>query len=172
MQKLITGGGTGFIGSNLKRHLVSEGYKVTVVSRKAGEGHIHWDDLEQNGIPCDITEVVNVSGQNVLDPTRLWSSKFKQMVWDSRINSSENLVKAIVKSPLTSVQSFINICGVSHYMPSVDKIYTESDEVQGYDYMSNLCLHWEKAAMLPSDFEKNIRLVRKFCKLNDFSCFV
>lgn len=131
-----------------------------MLSRKAGEAQIQWCDLEHNGIPSGITAVVNLTGQNVLDPTSLWTNKFKQMVWDSRINSSENLVKAITRCPPTSVDTYINICGVSHYKPDVDKIYTESDEVNGFDYMSNLCLHWEKAAMLPDSVGSNIRLVK------------
>lgn len=132
---------------------------MTVLSRKSGDGHIKWKDLEQKGLPSEVTAVVNLTGQNVLDPTRPWTSKFKQRVWDSRINSSENLVKAIVRSSPMRVQTYINICGVSHYRPNVHKIYTEDDQVKGYDYMSNLCLHWEKAAMLPCILKQNIRLV-------------
>lgn len=37
----FTGGGTGFIGSNLREVLLRENYKVTVVSRaRTGEEHI------------------------------------------------------------------------------------------------------------------------------------
>lgn len=39
--KHFTGGGTGFIGSNLRELLLRENYKVTVISRvKTGEKHI------------------------------------------------------------------------------------------------------------------------------------
>lgn len=160
-QSSLVGGGTGFIGSNLRRYLLSQDYKVTVVSRKAGPGQIEWSVLERQGIPSEVTSVVNLTGQNVLDPTRFWTSKFKQSVWDSRINSSENLVKAMVRSSPSNVKTYINIIGVSHYRPNINKVYTESDRVKGYDYMSNLCLNWEKAATLPCTAKKSIRSVKE-----------
>lgn len=67
------GGGTGFIGSRLTKHLANNGYDVTVISRMPGVKHITWHQLEKNGIPKGITSVINVAGQNVLDPTRRWT---------------------------------------------------------------------------------------------------
>lgn len=59
------------------------------------------------------------------------------------------MVKAIQKSP--DVQSFINITGVSAYKPNNNKVYTENDELQNFDFMSNLCIETEKAATLPKE---------------------
>lgn len=46
---------------------------------------------------------------------------------------------------------FINISGVSNYKPNATKIYTEEDSGEDYDYMSKLCIEWEKAATLPKE---------------------
>ncbi|XP_055842366.1 epimerase family protein SDR39U1 [Episyrphus balteatus] len=142
----LIGGGTGFIGNYLNKHLISNGYKVTVVSRMPGLKRITWHELEKNGVPKDITAVVNLSGQNVLDPTRRWTPGFKQNVWNSRINTSAALVKAIQSSP--DVKSFVNISGVSHYKTD-GRVYSENDPVEAFDFMSRLCLEWEKAATIP-----------------------
>ncbi|XP_017150221.1 epimerase family protein SDR39U1 [Drosophila miranda] len=140
----LIGGGTGFIGKNLSKLLSLKGYDVTVISRMPGPKRITWHELEKNGIPNSVNSVVNVTGQNVLDPSRRWTPGFQQNVWNSRINSSKALANALTAAP--QVTSFVNLCGVSSYPPSATKIYTEDDKVEGFDYMSRLCLAWEEAA--------------------------
>lgn len=70
---LIIGGGTGFIGSRLTKHLGKNGYEVTVVSRMPGPQRITWHELAEKGLPSGVTTVINLAGQNVLDPTRRWT---------------------------------------------------------------------------------------------------
>lgn len=43
---------------------------------------------------------------------------------------------------------FVNIVGVSHYQPNAAKIYDENHPGDDYDFMSKLCVEWEKAAQL------------------------
>ncbi|EDW57208.1 epimerase family protein SDR39U1 isoform X1 [Drosophila virilis] len=140
----LIGGGTGFIGSHLAKHLAKKGYEITVVSRMPGPKRITWHELEKQGIPSSVSSVVNTTGQNVLDPTRRWTPGFQQNVWNSRVNSSKTLSNAIEAAP--QVKSFVNLCGVSLYRPSATKTYTEEDHGESYDYMSRLCLAWEEAA--------------------------
>ncbi|XP_037940080.1 epimerase family protein SDR39U1 [Teleopsis dalmanni] len=153
-KNVLIGGGTGFIGSRLSAHLGKQGYNVTVISRMPGLKRITWHDLEKNGVPKGTTAVVNLAGQNVLDPSRRWTEGFKQNVWNSRVNTSAALSKAITNSP--EVKAFVNISGVSHYKPT-ERIYTENDKVEGFDYMSHLCLEWEKAATLSPEAAKHCR---------------
>lgn len=84
-------------------------------------------------------------------------SGFKQNVWTSRVNTAAAFVRAIT-SAKTKPDVFVNISGVSAYRPSDTKVYTEDDKVEEYDFMSKLCLNWEKAAELPAS--DNVRLVR------------
>uniref|UniRef100_A0A1B0FHI3 Nucleoside-diphosphate sugar epimerase n=1 Tax=Glossina morsitans morsitans TaxID=37546 RepID=A0A1B0FHI3_GLOMM len=154
----LIGGGTGFIGSHLAKHLLEQDYQVTRVSRMPGRKSITWHKLQKNGLPSGVTSVVNLAGENVLNPFHPWTEGFKQNVWNSRINTSANMVKAIQKS--NDVEVYINIIGVSHYKPDDLKIYSEQDKVEGYDFLSNLCLEWEKAATLPEDTAKNTREIK------------
>jgi hypothetical protein len=39
-----------------------------------------WDELSKSGLPHGTTAVVNVAGQNVLDPLSSWTPKFQQLV--------------------------------------------------------------------------------------------
>lgn len=145
----ISGGGTGFIGKRLTKQLVRSGYEVTIISRMPGQRSITWHELEEKGIPKSVTCVVNLCGQNVLDPTRRWTPGFQQNVFNSRINTSSALVKAIMKAPDGQVGVFVNISGCSSYFPAENLIYTEEDQVANFDFMSNLCIEWEKAATIP-----------------------
>ncbi|BFG04564.1 epimerase family protein SDR39U1 [Drosophila madeirensis] len=154
----LIGGGTGFIGKNLSKHLSLKGYDVTVISRMPGPKRITWHELEKNGIPNSVNSVVNVTGQNVLDPSRRWTPGFQQNVWNSRINSSKALANALTAAP--QVTSFVNLCGVSHYQPSASKIYTEDDKVESYDYMSRLCVAWEAAAHTGGEHDCKCAIVR------------
>jgi uncharacterized protein len=80
-------------------------------------------------------------------PNRRWTAGFKQNVWNSRINTTATLAKAIDKTS-DKPKVFINISGVSHYLPDPNKTYTEADTVKSFDFMSELCVAWEKAASL------------------------
>lgn len=112
-----------------------------------GPKRITWHDLGKNGLPENVTAVVNLAGQNVLDPSRRWTPGFKQNVWNSRVNTTAALVKSIVEAK-NKPKVFVNISGVSLYQPS-EKKYTENDQGDDYDFMSKLCLVWEEAANIP-----------------------
>lgn len=133
-----------------------------------GSHRMTWHELNEKGIPNDTIAAVNVAGQNVLDPSRRWTSGFQQNVWNSRVNTTATFARAIAKSE-KKPDVFVSISGVSLYRPSADRIYTENDTGEDFDYMSNLCLNWEKAAELPST--ENTRLVKtqqSYVKLNLF----
>ncbi|XP_050463207.1 epimerase family protein SDR39U1 isoform X3 [Cataglyphis hispanica] len=109
--------------------------------------------MERYGLPEDTSAVVNVAGQNILDPTQRWSSGFKQNVRNSRIKTTKALADAI-KSTKATV--FTTISGVAYYKPN-DTIYTEENKCEPYDFLSRLTHDWEEAAKLSED--SNIRQV-------------
>uniref|UniRef100_A0A182N0Y1 DUF1731 domain-containing protein n=1 Tax=Anopheles dirus TaxID=7168 RepID=A0A182N0Y1_9DIPT len=146
MAHVVIGGGTGFIGRRLAKLLVAEGYEVTTVSRMPGPKHISWHELEKEGLPGGTTAVVNLAGQNVLDPTRRWTPGFKQNVWNSRVNTTAACARAIERATVKPA-AFVNISGVSHYAPGPVR-HTEASPVAEYDFMSRLCVAWERAATL------------------------
>jgi uncharacterized protein len=120
------------------------------VSRMPALNHITWTDIDKLGIPEDTAAVVNLAGQNVLDPSRRWTVGFKQNVFNSRVNTAKSLVRAIEKA-VVKPEVFINISGVSNYKPDDKKVYTEEDPSEDYDFLSNLCIEWEKAATIAKE---------------------
>ena len=95
--KVIVGGGSGFIGNEVCSLLRRKGYDVVGVSRnKYDSGVITWDDLDFKGLPEDTIAVVNLAGQNILDPMKRWNPAFKELVRESRIETARKLKDAIV----------------------------------------------------------------------------
>ncbi|XP_055603668.1 epimerase family protein SDR39U1 [Uranotaenia lowii] len=146
LKHVVIGGGTGFVGKRLVKILQADGYEVTTISRMPAIKHMTWHDLEKDGLPDGTSAVVNLAGQNVLDPSRRWTSGFKQNVWNSRINTTAACARAIEKATVKP-RVFVSISGVSHY-PAGPKPNTEEAKTVEFDFMSKLCVEWEKAANL------------------------
>ena len=69
-EKVLVGGGSGFVGGEVCRQLRRAGYEVIVISRVQREHGVTWDEVEKEGFPEGTHGVVNLAGQNVLDPLR------------------------------------------------------------------------------------------------------
>lgn len=148
MGTILIGGGSGFVGSALTRHLQRKGYNVVVVSRKPGPWRITWEELNSSGIPGGCVAVVSMAGQNVLDPTRRWTPGFKQNVWASRVNTTKYLAEAIRMTEIKP-KVFVSMSGVGYYPSGDDTEYTEESSGGDFDFLSRLCTEWEAAAQLP-----------------------
>lgn len=98
-------------------------------------------------MPHDTSAVINVAGQNILEPMQGWSEGFKQNVRNSRIQTTKSLADAVVN---TRAVCFATISGVAYYKPN-NVEYTEDSKCEPYDFLSELCHDWEAAAKLPEN---------------------
>ncbi|XP_067012922.2 epimerase family protein SDR39U1 isoform X2 [Anabrus simplex] len=114
-----------------------------------GPQRLSWADIECSGIPENTTAVVNLAGQNILDPSRRWTPGFKQNVRSSRINTTCALAQAIIRTTQRP-KVFVSISGVGIYEPSKTAEYTEDCRGGNFDFLSDLAQEWEQAARLPS----------------------
>ena len=76
-KKVLVGGGTGFIGTELCKSLKRKGYLPVIVSRNPGEAKITYKELEKKGIPKNTKAIVNLAGENVLNFFKRWDILFK-----------------------------------------------------------------------------------------------
>lgn len=97
-------------------------------------------------MPDDVDYVVNVSGQNVLDPLRRWTPGFQQNVFASRVETNRMLSNAIAQKRDKPPKAFVTISGVGFYPPDTDMEYTEDSSGGDHDFLSRLCLAWENAS--------------------------
>ncbi|KAI5713552.1 hypothetical protein M8J76_001158 [Diaphorina citri] len=144
---LITGG-TGFIGRALQFYLRQKGYVVNIVSRKPGPNTVTWDTLDKSGLPAGTQAVVNLVGQNILQPGSLWTEQYKKDVYSSRVNRTQDLVKQLLAAN-QSVKAFVSF---SIYEPSTDKVYDEHTPLvaNNSDFFQTLTRDWESAAQAAS----------------------
>lgn len=84
----------------------------------------------------------------------LSENRFRQNVWNSRINTTKNLANAIEKAT-TKPKVFVSVSGVSLYEPG-PTVYTENDNGKDYDFMSRLCLKWEEASNLKAESDTKL----------------
>lgn len=147
---VVIGGGSGFIGSALTRALVARGDRVTLISRTPGPNRITWDDLAASGLPaCDA--VVNLAGQHILDIRRRWDDTYRNEVIKSRVETTQQLVKALNESP-TPPEVFVSTAGKCFYgtreLDAADAHpeLTEDSAPMGMDFPAELVGLWEAAA--------------------------
>ena len=147
---IVVGGGSGFIGSALASALLSRGDRVTIISRTCGPGRITWRDLHAHGLPqCDA--VVNLAGQHILNPRRRWNAAYRDEVIKSRVETTQDLVKALNESR-SPPEVFVSTAGKCFYGTrelAVTETYPELDEdsePMGLDFPAELVGQWEAAA--------------------------
>lgn len=145
--RILIGGGSGFIGQSLSQLLKSRGHQVTIISRQPGQQKITWADVSTKGLPpCDA--VVNLAGENVLNPLRRWTEQFKQEVIASRIETTRTITQAISQSPRPP-HTWVVVTGVGYYPPSQTQQYSEDSPGGNTDFLSRLVRDWEATAELP-----------------------
>jgi uncharacterized protein (TIGR01777 family) len=133
--------------------LIGRGDQVTVLSRRADA----WEKVGQDvtvvvGDPnqpgewqsklgaCDA--VVNLAGAGIFD--QRWNTEYKQLIRDSRIRSTDNVVAALAK-PDCQAKVLVSASAVGYYGPRDDEEITENS-TPGSDFMARICVDWEKAA--------------------------
>ena len=156
---VLIGGGTGFVGSYLAEGFRNVASKVLIVSRMPGVGRISWNDLQQKGLPEETEVVVNVAGQNVLDPMRRWTPGFRQNVVSSRVLTTKTLAEAIEKSSKPP-KVFITMSGVGYYPPNETAEYNEESNPAASDFFSQLCHDWEKSGNLSDQIPTRRVIIR------------
>lgn len=159
--KVLVGGGTGFVGAEVCSLLRRKGYNVVIVSRSPKHG-MTYNDLENKGLPQNTRAVVNLAGQNILDPLSWWTQEFKQKVYDSRIGTAKAFRNAIVQSD-QKPDVFVQVTAVGYYPPSPTTEYDENwkpGNEGDKDFFSKIVIDWEDAAMLPKDIGVRNVMVR------------
>ncbi|MET2985892.1 TIGR01777 family oxidoreductase [Aureibaculum conchae] len=145
MKTIIIAGGSGFLGQVLENHFTKIGYAVKILTRNPKkENHIFWDaktigkwtnELER------IEVLINLSGKSV---DCRYTDKNKKEIYDSRIDSTQVLGKAIQQCERPP-KVWMNASTATIYRHSLDKEMTEKNGEVGIDFSMNIAKSWEKA---------------------------
>ena len=148
---LITGG-SGLVGRYLTSALLSEGYKVSHLSRNTNQfGKVRvysWDPKQNIPDPAifeGIDYIVHLAGANIGE--KRWTKKRKKEILTSRVDYAKILHKVIIDNGI-QLKAFITASATGYYGSiTSDKIYTEND-LPANDFLGTTCRMWEEVADL------------------------
>lgn len=155
-------GGTGFIGQALCGELYRRGEQVTVLSRRPEtvtqrlglpvEAVASPDYLRDH--PVDV--VINLAGVPIAD--RRWSEPRKQLLHDSRVALTQQLVDAIAAAP-NPPRVLVSASAVGYYGDGGNQPLDEQGRVHP-EYTHELCAAWESAALQAEELGLRVCILR------------
>jgi len=159
---LITGA-TGFIGTALVRSLVDGGNNIIALSRdkkklayKFGSHVTAIDYLAQIKSTDKIDVIVNLVGEPLAGG--LWTKKRKQKFFDSRLNTTKDLVALIARLE-TKPELLLSGSAIGFYGNRDDEVMTEASNYKS-DFMSELCQQWEAEAAKANEHGLRVVMLR------------
>ncbi len=163
MDIFITGG-SGFVGTALASRLLDLGHCVTSTGTSAAHklsGHTNFRhisaDTTQSGPWQEEVKkasvIINLAGANIF---HLWTEKYKEKIYLSRIGTTRHLVAAIPERKKvvfcsTSAAGFYGDCG--------DEELNE-DTSPGIDFLAKVCVDWETEASKAENKGARVVLMR------------
>lgn len=154
---LVLAGASGFIGSRLIEASLSAGYDVRRLVRSndaepiSGVEDFQWDPADGR-IDVSVFDgaygVICLNGAGLF--SRPWTDSYKEVLWDSRIDSVRTIVDAL-KARTDRPEVLISGSAVGYYgADNGDQILTE-DSPNGGGFLGELCSAWEAEANRAAD---------------------
>ena len=155
MATVLITGGTGLIGNALRQALQEKGYNIIILSRNPDEKkntanlrYAKWD-IEKNYIDKDAIStadyIIHLAGAGVVE--KRWTKRRKQEIIDSRVKSSELLVKSMANTP-NKIKAVVSATAIGWYGP--DPIipnptpFVETDPAHD-SFLGYTCKLWEQS---------------------------
>lgn len=154
--KILIAAGTGFLGKSLEVYFTEKGHEVMILSRSPLRSNEYRWDGKSLGEWKDLLEstdvLINLAGKSV---DCRYTDKNKQEIYDSRINSTKILQKAVDQCS-HKPKVWLNASSATIYIHSETHLNTEENGIIGDDFSMNICKSWEKEF-----FKKETENVRK-----------
>lgn len=161
--KILITGGTGFIGKALTENLLLQRYQVTILSRSKqkvigifGQQVEALDSLQQLTPDNRYDVIINLAGEPIF--AQRWSKKRKQLISNSRVGLTKQLVAAI-GTMQHKPALLISGSAIGYYGSQGDTaLHEDSPTVD--DFAHRLCAEWEQAALQAEAFGVRVCLMR------------
>lgn len=162
--KIFITGGAGFVGTALSRFLLERGHEVTTLARHQSSRlpalvkQMVSDGAEpgpwqEEAARSDV--LINLAGVSIF---HRWSEKYKQLLRDSRLKTTRNLVNAIHVDAGSRV-TLVSASAVGYYGFCGDEQLTESFP-PGSDFLATLAKDWEAEAVRARDKGARVAITR------------
>jgi uncharacterized protein (TIGR01777 family) len=144
---LITGG-SGLLGRQLTKELLSKGYFVSHLSRSRGKDPkvktFLWDvaknQIDEHCID-GIDAIIHLAGAGIAD--KRWSDERKREIVQSRTRSI-SIIYELLRKKAHKVHSVISASGIGYYSDRGDELLTEESPA-AHDFIGACCIEWEDA---------------------------
>lgn len=162
MKKIIIAGGSGFLGKVLSDHFIGRGYSIVVLTRQHqldGENisYEKWDGRTLGKWVAQLegaTALINLTGKSV---DCRYSEQNKQLIYDSRIDSTYILGKAIDQLG-NPPPVWINSSSATIYRHTLDKAMDEKSGDIGDGFSVDVCKKWERTFFEANDRVRKVAL--------------
>ena len=169
MRVFVTGG-TGLVGTRLIRKLTERGDEVVLLTRrpeaaKGGERIkvVGGDPTEagpwmDEAAACDAA--INLAGENIF--AKRWNDDFKAALRKSRVPTTQHLAEALARNPKRAdgaSKVLVSASAIGYYGAHGDEELDEST-APASDFMGNLCVDWEKAALAGQEKGLRVAVIR------------
>lgn len=150
--KIAIAGGNGFVGKALTEFLLMSQHQVFILTRNTKsyppihnvtyiswlhDGHRPEEQLE------GIDTIINLAGTS-LNSGR-WTASRKKEIIESRLTATQE-IKRIITALKQKPSVLLNASAVGYYGTSSDKVFTEQDQRQPSDFLSQTVQLWEAEA--------------------------
>lgn len=146
-QVILLAGGSGLVGSALRRHWSGAGHAVRRLVRRpaAQPGEFQWEPAKGLLDPAALTgvsTVINLAGASVA--AGRWTRARRQLIRASRIESTRTLVEAMARASVRP-RCLINASATGFYGDTAGTAVDES-AAQGAGFLAEVCGAWETEA--------------------------
>ncbi|QNL51469.1 TIGR01777 family protein [Olivibacter sp. SDN3] len=148
MNKILVTGASGMVGEALIAALVSKGYTIHALTRKAKSNtssvsYFTWD-LEEGAIDksciTDVEAIIHLAGAGIAK--KPWSKNVRINILKSRTDSIQ-LIYQLLQSTPHRVKTVISASATGYYGNRGDELLTE-ERVPSDDFLGQTCLAWEQ----------------------------
>jgi uncharacterized protein len=161
--KVIVTGATGFLGTAIVGALRARGDTVIALSRDAARARA----LDVTAVTADLQSpgpwtsslagtdaILHLAGEPIAG--KRWDARQKQLLRDSRIETTRTLVEAVAALPPASrPRTLISASGADYYPFASDDQFDDDEVTErdppGDSFLGRLCRDWEAEALAASD---------------------
>ena len=147
--KIFITGGLGFVGQHICSYLLKEGHHITACGRSSRQNKLAHANFTYKSIDTTVKgswqdsiaqfdAVINLAGVTIF---KRWNDTYKQSIYNSRIQTTRNIVAAMQKDTC-----LFSTSALGYYGPCQDETIIESNP-PGKDFLAAVCKDWEAEAL-------------------------